>query len=418
MSKQGLTGKRAVWLGMLGTPLLVIALVTLIGVTAGSAGPTVANAPSGPAAGAQTVGDWVTHTTALGAGTQTLAQLRNYWTPERMANAKPYPMPTSDYQRLSQGAVETLPQSSGELRYAAITADGGVTHGTLQASSSTQAFTEPFHGQIPFDRWEWFGRYLRNVPAGSPNQGISTVHKMFFTAAGGGDFVCSSSTSGPDSVWTAGHCVADPGVGFSTNVAFCPSYDSAQGGVNPTAGCWGSEELVTHSEWLNNGNLEFDFGASDSSDNPILGPQSGPIGNFTGVNNLVYTATNGFGPNNLHWMVLGYPAASPFNGGKIHVCSSQFGYVDDSDGGAAGTSFAVGCDMGGGSSGGPFLFTFGKPGQIGGGALFTCCNWLNGHTSWGHLPPAPEETVSPFFNCRALQLFYIINDLGAPPACP
>ena len=39
MSKKGLTGKRAVWFGLLGTPVLLVAAVTLIGVTAGSAGP-------------------------------------------------------------------------------------------------------------------------------------------------------------------------------------------------------------------------------------------------------------------------------------------------------------------------------------------------------------------------------------------
>ena len=94
MSKRRLTGKRAVWFGLLGTPVLLVAAITLVGVTAGSAGPSKGARPRGERASRPLV---TSHVTALGSGQQTLAELQAYWTPERMANAKPYPM--DDEQR-------------------------------------------------------------------------------------------------------------------------------------------------------------------------------------------------------------------------------------------------------------------------------------------------------------------------------
>lgn len=417
-----LTPRGAVWSGLLATPMLIVVVVMLIGVTAGSAGPTAVSVPAGQASANQAASGPVKFTTALGSGAQTLSQLKAYWTPERMAAAQPYPMPDAgpDSANKAHGSVETVPQAAGELRFALQNPDGSVETGSLPVSSSPNALTEPFHAQGPFDRWEWFGRYLRNVGAGSPNRGISTVHKMFFSS-GGGNFVCSSSTIGTDGVWTAGHCVHDgasgPLAGFSTNVLFCPSYDSSQGGVNPTAGCWGADELITWCpEWCTNGNLEYDFGGADATENPIIGPQTGLIGNYTGVNGIAVVNTDGFGAINFHYTALGYPAATPFDGGKIHVCGSSLAYVDDSDAGAPGTSVAIGCDMTGGSSGGPWLVGFGKPGQIGGGAF--CCNFLFGHNDWAHVGGGftTKEMNAPYFNCRALDMWHAINDT-APGAC-
>ncbi len=419
--KRKLTPRGAVWSGLLVTPVLVVGLVMLIGVTAGSAGPAKVNAPAAPSLANQAVSGPVKFTTALGSGAQTLAQLKAYWTPERMANAQPFPMPTSgsDSAAKAHGSVESVPQTAGDVRYALQREDGSVETGSVPASSSPNALTEPYHTQGPFDRWEWFGRYLRNVGAGSPNRGISTVHKMFFSS-GGSNFVCSSSTIGTDGVWTAGHCVFDPVDGQSTNVLFCPSYDSSQGGINPTAGCWGAEELWTWCpQWCVDGNLEYDFGGADATENPVIGPQAGLIGNYTGVNGIVVANTNGFGAFNWHYTALGYPAAAPFDGGKIHVCGSSLAYVDDSDAGAAGTSVAIGCDMTGGSSGGPWYAWFGKPGQIGGAIPGgVCCNYLTGHNDWAHVGAGftTKEMNAPYFNCRALAMYHAINDT-TPGAC-
>ena len=98
MSRQRLTGKRAVWLGMLGTPALLIAAIMLIGVTAGSAGPSTTADTTVPAATSQAASGVITHTTALGAGTQTLAE------PSRTGRPTGWPRHSlSDAYRLSLG---------------------------------------------------------------------------------------------------------------------------------------------------------------------------------------------------------------------------------------------------------------------------------------------------------------------------
>jgi hypothetical protein len=407
MSKERLTGRRAVWFGLLGTPVLLVAAITLIGVTAGSAGPSTT---AGPVATSQVVGGPVRHVTELGNGTQTLAELKAYWSvPGRMANAIARPTPTTDHTSLPEGSVQSIPQTGPVGQLAMMRSDGTAVEGTAPTGQSANALTEPFHADVPFSRWQWFGRYLRNVPAGSPNMVISTVHKMFFSQ-GGGNFVCSSSSIGPDGVWTAGHCVHNgsggPGAGFSTNVLFCPSYDSTQGGVNPTAGCWGAEELWTWCpQWCTNGDLDYDFGGSDASDNPVIGPQTGMIGNYTGFNGLAWN----FG--NVHWLAFGYPQGSPFNGGTIMTAASSLGYVDEATGGGD-FSIAMGSDLTGGSSGGPWIWQFGRPSQPGG---FNG-RFLNGHNDWRHdninTPELEEpEMNTPYFNTRACLMFEAINDV-------
>jgi hypothetical protein len=406
MSKERLTGKRAVWFGLLGTPVLLVAAITLIGVTAGAAGPTTTAGPSAAAATSQVAGGPLKHTTAFGAGQQSIQDLKAYWTPARMAAAIPKEMTPSAPPVTQEGTVQSMPQVGSVGQLAMMRPNGTVVEGTAPTAQSANALTEPYHGDIPFSRWQWFGRYLRNVPAGSPNMVISTVHKMFFTQ-NGTDFVCSSSTIGVDGVWTAGHCVSDGSSTFSTNVLFCPSYDSTQGGVNPVAGCWGAQNLwVWSPQWHVNGDLDYDFGGADASDNPVIGPQSGLIGNFTGWNGLAWN----FG--NVHWLAFGYPVAT-FGGGTIMTAASSFGYVDEATGGGD-FSVAMGSDLTGGSSGGPWIWQFGRPTQPGG---FNG-RFLNGHNDWRHTNPnEPTEMNSPYFNTRSCLMYEAINevDLGNCP---
>jgi hypothetical protein len=322
-----------------------------------------------------------------------------------MADAQPYPLPTVENATKAEGTIESVPQS-GPGQLAMMSADGSLETASVPAPASTGALTEPFHADIPFTRWQWFGRYLRNVPAGSPNMVISTVHKMFFTQDPDGpgpsgplNFVCSSSTIGADGVWTAGHCVNN-GVNnlFSTNVLFCPSYDSNQGGINPTAGCWGAAELWTWCpQWCTGGDLDYDFGGSDATDTGTT--QATLIGNYTGTNGLAWN----FG--NVHWMAFGYPQGAPFNGGTIMTAASSLGYVDEAVGGGD-FSLAMGSDLTGGSSGGPWIWQFGRPSQPGG---FNG-RYLNGHNDWRHLSE-PNEMATPYFNTRACLMYEAINDV-------
>jgi hypothetical protein len=394
---------------MLATPVLLVATVLLVGVTAGSAGPSTTGTTAKSASD-----EVVTHVTALGAGTQTLQQLVDYWTPERMANAKPLPIATSAAPTHEKGSAQTIPASSAPLNFVRINRDGTVSQETAQAASAAQPLTEPFHAAIPFTRWQYFAKYPPNSPGGGTNLAASTQAKMFFTQ-NGNNFVCSSSTAGPDAEWTAGHCVAD-GQGthtFSTNVLFCPSYDN--GAPMPGVGCWGADGLVTSSTWLNLGDLDYDLGAADVADTGTVNAQT--IGSFTGWLSFAYVgvAAGTSEAVNVNFVSFGYPQGAPFTGNKIQVCTSSLGYQDAATAGGQ-DSKSIGCDMTGGSSGGPWLIGMGLPGQVGGTPPPGIANAIFGHNDWRH-NAFPNELNSPPYNCLALAVWQVANNI-TPSTCP
>lgn len=405
MMKKRPTGWQAVWLGLLATPTLLVATVLLVGVTAGSAGPSTTTAPL------QTAGGIVTHTTEYGAGTQSLAQLVSYWTPERMASAEPMDMVSSATPTKAEGSVETIP-ASAELKAVRMNADGSVSSVTVQPNS-TQALTEPYHAAIPYSRWQYFAKYNPNSPGGGTNMAAATQAKMFFTQ-GASNFVCSASTIGQDAVWTAGHCVSNGAGAFSTNVLFCPSHDN--GAPLPGVGCWAAESLVTSNVFHSTGDFDYDVGAADAADNGTV--VAGLIGNFTGWLGFAYVnvAEGTSEAFNTHFMSFGYPQAAPFNGQKIHVCASSLGYADAATAGGQ-DSKAIGCDMTGGSSGGPWIIGISRnPSQIGGVPTPGLQNTVFGHNDWRHTAE-PGEMNSPSYNCLANAVWRSANDL-APQACP
>jgi hypothetical protein len=399
MARRKMTGRKAVWTGLLATPALIVAAVTLVGVTAGSAGPTTSAAPSATsqANGVVTV-----------VNTQSLDEVKAYWTAERMASARPHPAELKAESAGTDGHVQSIPVADAPFVGLMMQANGTATQRSLEAASSPGALTEPFHGPIPYTQFQWFGRYLRNTGAGSPNLPISAQHKLFFTQ-NGLNFVCSSSSIGPDAAWTAGHCLSDGSSTFSTNMLMCPSYDSAQGGVNPTAGCWSWDSATVNSTWHTTGDLDYDFGGINADN--VGTTQAMMIGNYTGWLGLGLCQTNAMCAFNIHWLAFGYPQAAPFTGGKIETCASSFGYVDAATAGGL-DSWAMGCDMTGGSSGGPWVYQFGRfGGQPGGDAL----NWIVGHNDWRHTA-VPDELNSPAYNCRVIPIYNAIN--GTSFTCP
>lgn len=409
-----LNGKRAAWLGLLGTPVLVVAAVLLAGVTAGSAGPQLAAAPqaaAAPAAAAEAVRGEVP-------SLQTVAAIRAYWTKGNMETATPYPIAYDIPLSRSQNSVETVAAPSGPPTLVRMNPDGTSEKQTFDASAANAGgLTEAYHNPIPYTQFQWFGRYLRNTGAGSPNVAISAISKMFFTQDGDGDgdvenYVCSGGSIGNNAVWTAGHCVnnglpaATDGFnnGWSYNILFCPSYDSGQGGVNPTAGCWADADgssAWSLAGWVDS-NLDFDYDFGAVDDLNVGTVQAGAIGTYTGVLGAAWNW------GNVNWVSLGYPQGAPFGGGKIEVCLSSLGY-SDSAGPSTPDSVAMGCDMTGGSSGGPWIFSFGRNGGQPGGAAGL---WINGHNDWRHTATV-NEMNSPYYDCpRVTVLYNTVNGTG------
>jgi hypothetical protein len=63
-------------------------------------------------------------------------------------------------------------------------------------------------------------------------------------------------------------------------------------------------------------------------------------------------------PRTQHWDVFGYPAAAPFDGERIQKCEASHAADDVAIVGAGPDPMAIGCDLGGGSSGGPWIMSF------------------------------------------------------------
>lgn len=385
-----LSRNKGVWLGVVLTPL-VVAFAALV--ATGSSNAPAAKAGANEATKSAADAGVVSHLNA-----QSLASIENYWTAERKAAAKPYPLKeaaTSAATADSSGPSGPSGALSGALPGGKLLA---ADLGSSTDGGSAGPQTEPFHSAAPITRYPFMGAYLR-YPA-------STVHKMFYSQDHDGNgtfsnFVCSSSSIGSDGVWTAGHCVnnglngAGANGGWSTNVQFCPSFDN---GVNPARGCWGSNELWTLTNWLMTGSFDEDMGGADPFDTgTVWGAQ---IGNVTGWLGFKWNW-----PRNFEWVALGYPQGAPFNGQKIQHCASHDVWTDDGGGGPDSNSIA--CDMTGGSSGGPWVEDFGFPGQQGGGGG----NYLNGHNDWRHTAITGEMN-SPYFDCRAIDLYNAINETG------
>ena len=80
-----------------------------------------------------------------------------------------------------------------------------------------------------------------------------------------------------------------------------------------------------------------------------------------------------------HWSEFGYPAAAPFNGQWMVVCESSHATDDTSVPGVGRDPQGVGCDMTGGSSGGPWVM--GWKGQSGPNPL-PGGGFVNGHNDY------------------------------------
>jgi V8-like Glu-specific endopeptidase len=200
-------------------------------------------------------------------------------------------------------------------------------------------------------------------------------------------------------VWTAGHCVATPGVGFHTNFSFAPARRLA----NNPFGLWtpkAADGVWTVAGWLNSGLFNYDHGAL------VMKPNSGiKIGNRVGF--------LGFAANVSrlqHWHLHGYPQAArnlaqtppgaQFDGVHHEICAAAWA-TDDQPGTADDPpTIGVGCDQTGGTSGGPWVIDLSS---VSGSAT----NLLNGNNSYRYDGPNPPENLklfSPYFSQGAINL--------------
>ncbi|MGW0774684.1 peptidase [Streptomyces sp. NPDC002835] len=180
--------------------------------------------------------------------------------------------------------------------------------------------------------------------AGGPWTGggsvVKTSGRVFFTFQGrtascSGNSVTSQNGS---TVMTAGHCVKYQG-SWHTDWVFVPGYDNGQAPY----GRWSATRTLATQQWAASEDINYDVGAA------VVAPQNGrTLAETVGAQGLRFN-----GGYNKAMYAFGFPAADPYDGSKLIHCSgnSSKDFLFSQD-------HSLGCNMTGGSSGGPWFESF------------------------------------------------------------
>jgi V8-like Glu-specific endopeptidase len=281
----------------------------------------------------------------------------DYWTDDRLSNARPMPVPKGTPEDVSASAAP----AAGPLQSGA----GGLPshHDPATAASSerfplnqeddsdAEATPDAFSYEMPFS----------NYRAGNRNTyPYSTIGKLFFTIPAGnseppGDYVCSASVAIKTYyVVTARHCVFDIGSGhFYTNWVFYPGWNN--GSDSTLHGAWFPEVVAT---WVSANTRSLTTGwdialmaMHDSTNRGCAGNTGRTIGSYTGW--LGYSYGGSYAQR--QWNIFGYPQGSPFEGNYLYQDNGATGLVNP-----LGTTniVEVGNPQTGGTSGGPWIIGF------------------------------------------------------------
>jgi hypothetical protein len=336
-------------------------------------------------------------------------QVQSYWTEERMRNAPPLPLPTIAGIATN---IEGAAPPSGPVIMGNSGGPGDPPRQEI-VGQAVESATEPLAGPYPFS-YTRFRLFPDNGLLGLlqilyKQLPYRLIGKLFFTIPGQGDFVCSGASinsTNKSVVWTTGHCLYTPGVGYHSNVLFAPA---RRAGANPY-GTWPGLSAVTTTGWANSGLREFDLGALVVS---LGGASNLRIGDAIGFLGFIANTSR-----QQHWHIHGYPQAPrelnstppgvQFDGEHQEICAATWGTNDQPSGDASNPmAIGVGCDQTGGASGAPFLINFSGVGGL--------TNLINGQGTYRYTGPNPPENLklfSPYFGDA------MINVLNAAQAVP
>ncbi|MDH2389104.1 peptidase [Streptomyces sp. HNM0663] len=283
---------------------------------------------------------------------QTQRQAQDFWTPERMRNAAPLDALVLDGDALRALKTPKAPRAQAETTAVPPTAPASRTFGPA-------AFPQ----------------------AGGPWNGggalVKTSGRVFFTFQGrtascSGNSVTSANGS---TVITAGHCVKYQGT-WHTDWIFVPAYDNGQAPY----GQWAATQTLAIDQWASSENINYDVGAA------VVAPLNGKtLAETVGAQGLEFNA--GY---NKRMYAFGFPAADPYDGSKLIYCSgnSSKDWLFSQD-------HSLGCNMTGGSSGGPWFTSFDEATGTG---LQTSVN------SFGYVF-LPNRMFGPYFGDEAKALY-------------
>ncbi len=348
-------------------------------------GATTAAADSGPAgsnaaAGSAVVRGPAEHSKQATAAKNRTGSAADYWTAARMRAA----LPADDQPGLAAAAARHRSQLHAD-RVAA-----GQQQGQHIAAQKAAPQPSRFPPAAPSRS---SGSSLNSepsslaLPAGHPT--ARTNGKVFFTnAVNGLNYVCSAAvvnSEGRDTVWTAGHCVhGGAGQNWHLNWTFVPAYNY---GLAPY-GSWTAAQLWTTGGWFSGSEFKNDVGVA------VMNPLNGEhIVDVLGGQGIAFHYSKNFATT-----AMGYPAASPYTGQELIQCANnaapEWSFLWFSA-----ETLRLGCNLTGGSSGGPWLRWF--DGQWG---------WINGVTSYKYNNDV-FSIYSPYFDGPESSLFDAVRNL-------
>lgn len=268
---------------------------------------------------------------------------RDYWTPERMREARGLRV-----RRVALGSAPApalAPPAAADLGPAVI--DPATSRPPRPPVASGRIRVPPFKsGQVP--------------PAEMTGYPYSANGRLYGKFRVGGPFSCSATVVNSPSrsvVLTAGHCVHDHNAGWARHLVFVPAYLR---GERPF-GTWKATRVASTRGWVRSENFHGDYSAIK------LSSPSGPVGEVVGEEGLVWNQ-----PRDQQFQAIGYP----FNRGRTELmwnCTSASIGADPFDRSRGKPDTGIGCDMGGGASGGGWTIRDGNGDP-----------YVNGVTSFGY----------------------------------
>lgn len=369
---------RSVRCGLVAVTVFSVAMTTALAGPAGAADPSLS--PTGQAVGTTALLTPEVARNVKGTGPAARERaLTEYWTPQRMRDARPPEMVLSDAAKsaavLGAQTRTDRDQEPVVIPSAAptVTSPGAVAPTTADdvvAPDAIQPYPPPAVGSNTFQP---------SFPVG--HKVARTMGKAFFTLNGVAR-VCSAgvvNSPGKSLVWTAGHCVHGGGSSgtWAANWVFVPNYTLNSAG-DPVApyGVWPSAGLFADSVWVDEGEMHSDVGVA------ILQRRSGQlIQDVVGGQGIVFSMS--YYPT---VAAFGYPAETPFDG--EHLWQANGPTFD-----AGASIIFMQNHMNGGSSGGYWLANFnGESGLV------------HGHNSF-MLEALPGIMFSPYYGWST-HLFY------------
>lgn len=241
-----------------------------------------------------------------------------YWTPKRMKAAKPLDMP-------------------GDAKFVDKTA-------RAIASKAPKVATRPAASKLASN--------VKNYPAPVTNFSI-TNGKLFIGGYESGSW-CSASainTASKRVLITAGHCVhSGRGGTWRSNLVFVPRYNAFNADHDPV-GRFQAYRLRTFNSWINDSDLNRDVGFITTYSGGDWGAR---VVDTVGGHGLSYNGGTEFDVS-----VFGYPGNRD-GGNKMWAC---WGVATDSS--WWDNKSKIGCNFGGGSSGGPWLWAYNNGNGLG-----------------------------------------------------